>query len=107
MTDEATRFDSTSADALLAEMAAAAVAERTLASLAPAEVSAAHEVLAAASEELVAGVQGRAPQTMEEVLAAVDEAWAPIEVKYGDLTVETAAVTAYVKKQCGLDINQG
>jgi hypothetical protein len=100
--DATTSIDSSSPTSMIEGFGAAAVAARATADVAPEEVRETHERLASAAEALVAGLQARAPRTLEELEAVNEELTAELTAEYGDLEQETRQAQEFGSEQCGL-----
>lgn len=96
--------DTSSPESVIAGFAAAAVAARDVADVAPEGVRIAHERLATGAETLVAGLRQRAPKTMAELEAANAEVVAGLTADLGDLDDETSQTQDFAAKECGLDV---
>ena len=83
----------------------AATTARAVADVAPAQVRTAHQRLAAAAEELVAGLRARAPRTRDELDTANQELVAELSAKYGNLERETHEAQAFATKECALSFD--
>ena len=98
------KIDVSSAATAIAGFAKAAAAARAMAKAAPPEERVAHDRLASAAEELVAGIRKRAPRTVHDFDVAGKAVTASLQAKYGDLVRETGEVKSFARKTCGLSI---
>jgi hypothetical protein len=98
----ATNVDTSSAQSTIDGFTKAAQAARRVVDVAPVEVRSEHDRLASGAEELVAGIQARAPKTQTELETVGKSVTESLKTRYGDLEQETQAVQAYLSRACGI-----
>jgi hypothetical protein len=78
---------------------------RASADAAPATVRPAHERLALAAEDILAGLHKLNPKSQQETEVDVRQVSAVVTAKFPDLNADSKTANAYLKKTCGSSLS--
>jgi hypothetical protein len=78
---------------------------RAVADAAPETVRRAHDRLALASADILAGLQKVNPKSQQEITTDVKQVSAAVTAKYGSLDADSKTASAYLKKTCGSSLS--
>jgi hypothetical protein len=103
---EETKKEESSWHGIIAASAKMAAAYRGLAAVSPADLRIASAHLALAWEYTLAGLQRLPPaRSKREVLSDLNKVTAALDAKYGSFEAAAKAVSAYMKKTCGFELD--